>query len=249
MGVTSAIGTDGTKSKLVVVPPNICHAAQTQCPHYTHDSCLALLQSEVQNSCPRCKEFQNLAHIDSSVGYKIPNRIYSDTIYASTTVRGFKATSKIEQVVQWFGNVPQEDKVIIYSFFEGSLDLLEGIFVENLNIDCARFDDDVDAPTQAIELSRFKNSPTCRILLATVQSSGTGLNIDEANHVAFLDRCFNTAIHRQAEDRSHNLRQKKEVEITYFDGSMTIDEVSLHTYSSKICEHINSTVPHVVFYK
>ena len=47
----------------------------------------------------------------------------------------------------------------------------------------------------------FKESSTCNVLLATVQSSGTGLNIVEANHVGFIDRWFNPCVHEQAEDR------------------------------------------------
>ncbi len=228
MGTVCAVDTDNTEpKKLIPVPANICYAANSPCPHFVHDKCLTLLQSQTNHDCPRCKEFSNLAHIDCEAAYKIPHKNYSNNIPVARGVAGFKATAKIEQVVEWLRAIPQEDKAIVYSFFEGGLDLLEGILVENLAIECARFDDDIDPPTQAQELSRFKKSPTCRILLATVQSSGTGLNIEEANHIAFLDRCFDTAIHRQAEDRCHNLRQKKEVEVTYFDGSMTVDEVSV----------------------
>merc|ERR1712137_1020895 len=39
------------------------------------------------------------------------------------------------------------------------------------------------------------------------------------------ERCFDTAVHSQAEDRSHNLRQKKDVEVTYFDAAGTVDEM------------------------
>jgi SNF2 family DNA or RNA helicase len=232
MGTMSSVDIDGAPLKLVPVPADICNAANTACPHYAHEKCLNLLKSEVNSGCPRCKEFMNLAHIDSKVSYKISHPIYSKHVSVSRDISGFKATSKLQQIVQWVQSIPQEEKAIVYSFFEGSLDLLEGIFVENLEIECARFDDDVDSIVQANELSRFKKSPTCRVLLATVQSSGTGLNIEEANHIAFLDRCFDTAVHRQAEDRCHNLRQKKEVEVTYFDGSMTIDEVNIKMCTS-----------------
>lgn len=70
--------------------------------------------------------------------------------------------------------------VLILSFFKGSLDLLEGIFEEDLGIQCCRFDGDL-GPTKANEdLDTFKTNPEKRILLATVQSGGTGLNIVEA---------------------------------------------------------------------
>ena len=218
---------DDVENQFVPIPYNLCHVAKTSCPHNIHVKRLKLLEAEGKDHCPRCKEFENPAQVDPKLTYKIPHPTYSMHVFVANGMNGFKATSKIQKVVEWVKEVPEGDKAILYSFFEGSLDLLEGIFIENLNIECARFDDDVDSETQAVELARFKNSPTCNLLLATVQSSGTGLNIEDANHIAFLDRCFDTSIHCQAEDRCHNLRQKKEVEVTHFDSSMTVDEVRL----------------------
>ena len=80
--------------------------------------------------------------------------------------------------------------MLILSFFKGGLDLLEGIFTEDLGIDCARYDGDFGSATRRDELSRFKKDPSCKILLATVQSGGVGLDIVEANHAFFLDRWY-----------------------------------------------------------
>ena len=66
------------------------------------------------------------------------------------------------------------------SFFKGSLDLLEGIFEEDLGIKCARFDGDLGPTVAKEELDRFRKTPSVKVLLATVQSGGTGLNIVEA---------------------------------------------------------------------
>eukprot|EP00978_Attheya_sp_CCMP212_P048121 scaffold475246_cov59-Attheya_sp.AAC.1 len=105
---------------------------------------------------------------------------------------------------------PPDDKGIIYSFFKAGLDLLEGILIDELDIGCARFDGDFCQTARAQDLDRFKKKPECRFLLATVQSGGVGLNIVEANH---------------AQDRCHRIKQKKEVHVSYFDVSMTVDEV------------------------
>lgn len=59
--------------------------------------------------------------------------------------------------------------MIILSFFKGGLDLLEGILTSDFNVDCARFDGDVNPETRNNELDRFKTNANCRVLLATVQ--------------------------------------------------------------------------------
>jgi len=138
---------------------------------------------------------------------------------------GFTASAKIEEAIKWFQTVPKDDKAIFLSFFKGSLDLIEGILVSKFGIDCARYDGDVSKEVRSKDLERFKTSNTCRVLLATVQSGGTGLNITEANHICFLDRWFNPCVHDQAESRCHRIGQKKEVNIAYLDINCTIDIV------------------------
>jgi len=96
----------------------------------------------------------------------------------------------------------------------------------DLGMGCARFDGDVDPKVRNIELERFKTSPCCRVLLATVQSGGTGLNIVEANNVCFLDRWFNPTVHAQAQDRCHRIGQKhSSVNVFFADVATTVDEV------------------------
>lgn len=60
------------------------------------------------------------------------------------------------------------------SFFKGSLDLLEAIFDE-LGAETARFDGDISSEERENELDRFKMHASCRILLMTVQTGGTGM--------------------------------------------------------------------------
>ena len=113
---------------------------------------------------------------------------------------GFKASAKIEEAIKWIQNVPQNEKMIVMSFFKGSLDLVEGALCD-LGFECIRYDGDISKEKRAKELKRFKTKQSVRVLLASVQSGGVGLNITEANHVLFLDRWFNPQVHDQAESR------------------------------------------------
>ena len=214
------------KGKLVPLDFDICHATGS-CRHFIHEKCLKQLQndSEDELKCPRCKDLQSRLSIDLDRATEIPHETYCEHITFGPYARGIKASAKIQAIVKWATEIPKGDKAIVYSFYKTSLDILEGIFVEHLGIECARFDGDFPSDERSTELAHFKSSNTCRILLASVQSCGVGLNIVEANHVAFLDRWFNPSVHEQAEDRCHRLKQTKEVKVTYFDASMTVDQV------------------------
>ena len=128
---------------------------------------------------------------------------------------------------------------------QAPLDLLEGALHEQ-GIGTARFDGDVAAEQRTKVLDNFKVDQDLKVLLMSVSSGGTGLNIVCANHVLFLDRWFNPTVHDQvaalhlqlsppetplpqAMDRAHRLGQKKPVQVQFFDSRCTLDEVVSHS--------------------
>jgi SNF2 family DNA or RNA helicase len=210
------------EEELVPLPCSLCEARDGPVRHFAHEQCLETLKA-ARASCPRCTHAKNTTH------YEIPGE--EKRVYCPHIDGGFVGSSKINTVVDWYTNeVPKGDKVLILSFFKSGLDLIEGIFCHDLGIDCARFDGDLPRRDSIAELERFKKEPNCKVLFATVQSGGVGLNICEANHVAFLDRWFNPFVHQQAEDRCHRIGQTKDVNVVYFDCAATVDEVSFHWY-------------------
>jgi Superfamily II DNA/RNA helicases, SNF2 family len=213
---------DGT-AKLVPLPSNICNADSSQSRHFAHENCLKVLERAESVKCPRCRDLESRSCMDSSY----PHSVYCKDVVVSKGISGFKSTAKLEKVLEWAKSLPKNSKAIIFSFFEGALDLLEGALTEDLGIDCARHDNDLSPDNQASDLMRFKNSPQCKILLATVQSCGSGLNIEEANYIAFVDRWFDVTIHEQAISRCHNINQTKDVNVVYFDVAITVDEVRI----------------------
>lgn len=185
---------------------------------------------ECPRKCPRCCDLSSRLRIidPTNPDGKPPHATYCEEVTTTfdKTAKGFIVSAKIEEAVQWFQKtVPKNEKALILSFFKGSLDLMEGILVDDLGLECVRYDGDVDKEVRARDLERFKKSATCRVLLATVQSGGTGLNITEANNVLFLDRWFNPCVHDQAESRCHRIGQTKPVKIAYLDNVLTVDVV------------------------
>ena len=168
-----------TDEILVHIPGDLCTAFNGAVMHFAHRKCVAKMRSH-HGRCPRCSDAQ------LRMQFEFPNQ---NTRYCQNIEGGFAGSSKINAVVRWYKDrVPSGEKVLILSFFKGGLDLLEGVFVEDLGVDCARYDGDFGPAMNKSELNRFKRDPNCRILLATVRSGGVGLNIVEANHVFFLDR-------------------------------------------------------------
>ena len=87
--------------------------------------------------------------------------------------------------VKWVREMPLGDRGLIFSFFKSGLDLIEGALVHEFKTKGVyRFDGDLNGKQKEEALDNFKADADGRVLLATVASGGTGLNITEANHVS-----------------------------------------------------------------
>ncbi len=73
-------------------------------------------------------------------------------------------------------------------------------------------------------IQQFKNSERHRALVLSLRAGGIGLNLQEASYVFHLDRWWNPAIERQAEDRTHRMGQVFPVTVFKYAMIGTIEE-------------------------
>ena len=73
-------------------------------------------------------------------------------------------------------------------------------------------------------IQEFKSRDTHKALVLSLLSGGVGLNLQEASYVFHLDRWWNPAIERQAEDRSHRMGQVYPVTVFKYTSIDTIEE-------------------------
>ncbi len=73
-------------------------------------------------------------------------------------------------------------------------------------------------------INRFRTRPEHRALILSLRVGGLGLNLQEASYVFHLDRWWNPAVERQAEDRSHRMGQQMKVNVIKYSCVGTIEE-------------------------
>ena len=77
---------------------------------------------------------------------------------------------------------------------------------------------------RAALIDRFKTGETHMALIISLRAGGLGLNLQEASYVFHLDRWWNPAVERQAEDRTHRLGQTVKVNVIKYTCEDTIEE-------------------------
>ena len=70
----------------------------------------------------------------------------------------------------------------------------------------------------------FKSSADHQVLIISLRAGGLGLNLQEASYVFHLDRWWNPAVERQAEDRTHRIGQTAKVNVIKYSCTATIEE-------------------------
>lgn len=82
---------------------------------------------------------------------------------------------------------------------------------------------DTTATDRMNEVDRFQNKD-CNVIIGTIGAMGTGLTLNKANTVIFLDEPWNRALRDQAEDRAHRIGTQGTVNIITLMCKDTIDE-------------------------
>ncbi|KAH8067552.1 ATP binding protein [Aureococcus anophagefferens] len=210
--------------KLVDLPKPFCvmrHKAHPGC----YDEARRRGWFDTPGGCPGCKDLLRRLKMGSHPSAREPKLYCAEVAFG-----GFALSTKLESALAIIRDrcLVKREKMIVYAGNKGALDLLEAVVIHEREFDgcdAVRYDGDVDAAKRNSELARFKATPSCRVLFATVDTAGVGLNIVEACNVLFLDRWFNPTRQDQAMDRCHRYGQTKPVDVRFLDSEDTIDDV------------------------
>jgi hypothetical protein len=87
-----------------------------------------------------------------------------------------------------------------------------------------RFTGDMSTSERDQVIQSFKNNPQHKALVLSLRAGGVGLNLQDASYVFHIDRWWNPAVERQAEDRSHRYGQVVPVHVFKYMCIGTIEE-------------------------
>lgn len=104
----------------------------------------------------------------------------------------------------------QPIKSVVFSGWTSNLDLIQ-IALEENGIPFRRLDGKMSRKARNASLDAFRDDPTVRVILISIQAGGLGLNLTTGSKVFVMEPQFNPASEQQAVDRVHRLGQKREV--------------------------------------
>ena len=125
----------------------------------------------------------------------------------------FLDSGKISALLTILSKHSKDDKVLVFSQYLESLDIVERILSMN-GEETFRVDGATDILKRQGILDAFSlDNSSPRVMLLTTRTGGVGLNLSRANIVVFLDPDWSAQVMLQAEDRSHRMGQTKSVTV------------------------------------
>jgi non-specific serine/threonine protein kinase len=82
-------------------------------------------------------------------------------------------------------------------------------------------------------VKQFQQDPGVQVFLLSVKAGGTGLNLTSADYVVLLDPWWNPFAEKQAIARAHRIGRTKNVFVTRFISTSTIEEKILALQARK----------------
>ncbi len=134
-------------------------------------------------------------------------------------------SGKFEDIRQRIETLAEQGhRAIVFSQYTSSgfgVDAIAGVLQE---FDPLTFTGSLSLEEKRDVIRRFRADARHKALVVSLRAGGVGLNLQEASYVFHLDRWWNPAVERQAEDRNHRYGQTVPVHVFKYSCINTIEE-------------------------
>jgi SNF2 family DNA or RNA helicase len=143
----------------------------------------------------------------------------------------FDLSVKISKIVLKIKSVPPNEKIIVFSFFKKTFQLIEKGLEGTKK--CITISGDVVSRERESAIDLFKNSNDHNLLFLTYKSGSEGLNLTIANHVILSEPWWCNAVMEQAVARIYRLGQINNIHVHTFIMKNSIEERIVEICKSK----------------
>ncbi len=167
--------------------------------------------------------------------YKDLNNSYHDFRKAASIGNRRSISGKLQRLIDLLEYYQETgEKVIVFSFYLPVLDYLQEMLKRRYGTKPYRISGGVPIKKRYDILEAFSKSDGHDLLLAQINSAGTGLNIQAASVVVIYEPQFRPSIENQAIARAYRMGQLQKVKVHRMIATDTVDELILARNDEKV---------------
>lgn len=134
-------------------------------------------------------------------------------------------SGKMELLVNILENILEMDeKVLIFTQYVEMGKIIQNLISKKFDMDVLFLHGSQSQSKRKEVIDSFQEFPDYKILVATLKTGGTGLNLTASQNVIHYDLWWNPAVENQATDRVHRIGQKNDVMVYRFITKGTLEE-------------------------
>lgn len=166
------------------------------------------------------------------------NQIASGFLEDGTRVTRFNPNPKLELLLGIIcDEISEDEKAVVWCAYKADVRAISDA-LKKAKIDHALFYGDVDMKTRAQEEYRFKNVPECRVMIATPDTGGLGLNWQAACNCIFYSYGFRWDLLNQARARIRRLTQRNRMRYFWLVAENPVTRKASHGVSTGVNQYI-----------
>lgn len=155
--------------------------------------------------------------------------------YAKSKNMKIKDSGKMELLANLLENIlDMNEKVLIFTQYVKMGEIIQDLISKKFKQDVLFLHGTQSRKEKAKIIDTFQEIPDYKILVATLKTGGTGLNLTAAKNVIHYDLWWNPAVENQATDRVHRIGQRNDVMVYRFITKGTLEESIDKMIKSKI---------------
>ncbi|KAF8862893.1 hypothetical protein BDZ45DRAFT_702737 [Acephala macrosclerotiorum] len=188
--------------------------------HCHHSICTTCsMQNEITSidevrKCPKCADTRATSRNSSSLP-DISTRL-------SAKVEALIRNLGAEQTVEKYEDKALPVKSVIFSHWTKMLDLIAKALTQH-GFRFQRIDGQSSLQQRNVAIQQFNEDPAFTVMLASIGSAGEGVDLTTANHVHLVEPHWSPMAEAQAVDRIHRIGQTRDVTVTRYIASNTIE--------------------------
>ncbi len=134
-------------------------------------------------------------------------------------------SGKMEVLIDILDNIlANDEKVIIFTQYVQMGEIIKKLVEKKFKTSVGFLHGGLDRENKDMVIQDFQNNDKNKILLASLKTGGTGLNLTAAQNVIHYDLWWNPAVENQATDRAYRIGQKNNVMVYRLITSGTFEE-------------------------
>ena len=145
--------------------------------------------------------------------------------YLNTENIKIKESGKMELLSNLLENIlDMNEKVLIFTQYVKMGKIIKDLISKKFKTEVLFLHGSQSRKEKTEIIDTFQEIPDYKILVATLKTGGTGLNLTAARNVIHYDLWWNPAVENQATDRVHRIGQKNDVMVYRFITKGTLEE-------------------------